>query len=79
MNIALESIFAKLPILEIKETIKKHSEPLLKLLPDKRMRKVIENMLLGILGGQTPVITGMARHNGKDDGDTWPIAKSIYR
>lgn len=79
MNIALESIFAKLPILEIKGTIRKYSEPLMRLLPDKRMRKVIEKMLLGILGGQTPVITGMARQNGKEDGETWAVAKSIYR
>ena len=79
MNIALESIFAKLPILEIKETIKNHSEPLMEMLPDKRMRKVIETMMLGILGGQTPVITGMARQNGKEGGGTWPVAKSMYR
>lgn len=79
MTIARESIFAKLPILEIRETIRNHSEPLLRLLPDQRMRKVIENMLLGILGGQTPVITGMARHNGKEDGETWSVAKSMYR
>lgn len=79
MTIALESIFAKLPIMEIKGTIRNHSEPLMRLLPDKRMRKVIENMLLGILGGQTPVITGMARQNGKEDGETWAVAKSMYR
>jgi hypothetical protein len=79
MNIALESIFAKLPILEIKETIKNHSEALMTMLPDKRMRKGIENMVLGILGGQTPVITGIARQNGKEDGETWSVAKSMYR
>ena len=79
MTIALESIFAKLPIMEIRGTIRNHSEPLLRLLPDKRMRKVIETMLLGILGGQTPVITGMARQNGKADGETWSVAKSMYR
>ena len=50
MNIALGSNFAKLPIQEIKETIRNHSEPLMAKLPDKRMRKVMENMLLGILG-----------------------------
>ena len=76
MTIALESIFAKLPIMEIRGTIRNHSEPLMRLLPDKRMRKVIENMLLGILGGQTPVITGMARQNGKADGETWSVAKA---
>ncbi len=79
MTIALESIFAKLPIMEIKGTIRNHSEPLMRLLPDQRMRKVIENMLLGILGGQTAVITGMARQNGKEDGETWAVAKSMYR
>jgi len=79
MTIALESIFAKLPIMAIRGTIRNHSEPLMRLLPDKRMRKVIENMLLGILGGQTPVITGMARQSGKEDGETWSVAKSMYR
>lgn len=79
MTIAPESIFAKLPIMEIRGTIRNHSEPLMRLLPDKRMRNVIENMLLGILGGQTPVISGMARQNGKTEGETWAVAKSIYR
>ena len=79
MNIALESVFAKLPILEIQRTIQSHAEPLMEMLPDVRMKKVLENMMLGILGGQTPVITGMARQNGKTKGETWAIAKSIYR
>jgi hypothetical protein len=79
MNIALESILAKLPIMEIQKTIQSHTEPLMEMLPDSRMKKVLESMLLGILGGQTPVITGMARQNGKAEGETWAIAKSIYR
>lgn len=36
-------------------------------------------MWLGILGGQTPLITGMARQNGKSEGETWAVAKSMYR
>jgi hypothetical protein len=79
MNIALESILAKLPIMEIEATIRSHTEPLMEMLPDKRMKKVLKNMLLGILGGQTPVITGMARQNGKAEGETWAVAKSMYR
>jgi hypothetical protein len=51
----------------------------MKILPDKRMKKVLENMLLGILGGRTPLITGMARQNGKSKGETWAVAKSMYR
>jgi len=79
MNIALESILAKLPIREIQDTIQSHTGPLMEILPDRRMKKVIENILLGILGGQTPVITGIARQSGKEEGETWAVAKSIYR
>jgi hypothetical protein len=79
MNIALDSILAKLPMMEIHTTIQSHTASLMEMLPDKRMKKVLENMLLGILGGQTPVITGMARQNGKAAGETWAVAKSMYR
>jgi hypothetical protein len=36
-------------------------------------------MVLGILGGETPVITEMARQNSKEDGESWAVAKRIYR
>jgi hypothetical protein len=35
--------------------------------------------MLGILGGETPVIAAMARTNSKEEGESWPIAKRIYR
>ena len=54
MTIAPESILAKLPMMEIQATIQSHAGSLMEMLPDKRMRKVLRNMLLGILGGQTP-------------------------
>lgn len=79
MNIALEAILAKLPIEQIKNSIESHIQPLKSMLPDKRMGSVVEVILLGILGGQTPVITGIARHNGKGDGESWATAKRIYR
>lgn len=56
-----------------------HILPLICLLPDKRLEAVVQRMILGILGGQTPVITGMARTNSKVEGESWPIAKQIYR
>src|SRR3990172_12407602 len=45
----------------------------------KHLSIVIEVILIGILGGQIPVITGIARHNGKEDGESWSTAKRIYR
>jgi hypothetical protein len=79
MNIKLGSIFAKLPIEQISTTVRSHIGPLLRLMPDKRMRRVAEEIIMGILAGQTPVITEMARQSSKDEGETWAAAKRIYR
>ena len=66
MNTAPENILAKLPFEEISKSMENHNQPFLGMLPDKRMKAVIEQMVLGILGGQTPLITGMARPNTKE-------------
>lgn len=79
MTLTLETILAKLPIGKLSETIEAHISPLTRLLPDKRLGAVAQCIVLGILGGQTPVITEMARTNSKAEGETWPIAKRIYR
>ena len=79
MNIALETAHAKLPIKEIKDTIQKHMQPMAEKLPDKRLKRVMENMVLGILGGETAVVTEIARQNSKGDGESWAVAKRIYR
>ncbi len=80
MTIALETTLAKIiPIEEIKGTIHKHIQPMSEQLPDKRLKRVIEDMVLGILGGETPVITAMARQNSKEDGESWAVAKRMYR
>jgi hypothetical protein len=79
MTLTLETIFAKLPIAELQGTIAGHIQPLVQRLPDKRLGAVVECIILGILGKQTPIITEMAGANSKEKGETWPIAKRIYR
>jgi hypothetical protein len=80
MNITLETLLAKtLPIGELKAAIQKHIQPMVERLPDKRLKRVVEDMVLGILGGETPVITEIARQNSKEDGESWAVAKRIYR
>jgi hypothetical protein len=79
MTLTLETILAKLPIEKLNETIAVHVRPLIRLLPDKRLGGVVQCIILGILGSETPVITEMARTNSKVAGETWPIAKRIYR
>jgi hypothetical protein len=79
LNLDLTSVLDKLPIAQLRATIETHVHPLLRLLPDKRLWAVVVQMLLGILGSQTPVITAMARSNGKREGATWATAKRLYR
>lgn len=79
MNITLQPTFDKLPIEQIKATIHNHMLPLINILPDKRLGRIAETLILGILGGLTPVITVIARQNSKEAGETWAVAKSIYR
>jgi hypothetical protein len=80
MNIALETALAKsIPIQEIKTTIQKQIQPITKRLPDKRLKRVMEDMVLGVLGSESPVITEIARQNGKDNGESWAVAKRMYR
>lgn len=79
LHIALDAILAKLPLLKLLETIEAHLRPLLQALPDKRLRPVVVQMIVGILGSQTPVITEMAGSNAKREGATWALAKRMYR
>jgi hypothetical protein len=79
LTIPLDNLLDKLPIDQLKDTIHKHLQPLEERLPDQRLKKVVEEMVLGILGGETPVITEMARQNHKTDGGSWATAKRIYR
>ena len=65
MTITLDDFIAKLPMPLIHATIQEHIFPLLQLMPDQRLKKVIGEMVLGILGGETPVITEIARQNNK--------------
>lgn len=71
--------FAKLPIEQIKTSLQQHIAPLLKRMPDVRLARIAERILLGILGGQSPIVTCMARQSSKDEGETWAAAKKIYR
>ncbi len=60
MNIALQTIHAKFPIEQIQTIVREHILPLICLLPDKRLGRIAKRIILGILGGQMPVITEIA-------------------
>lgn len=68
-----------LPVAELTETAKQYLEPMLRHLPEKRLRAVGVLMVLGILAGQSPLITHMAR--GVRDGSQYitDMARRMYR
>jgi len=79
LTIPLERILDKLPMKQLQDTLHQHLKPFEEKLPDQRLKRVVEEMALGILGSETPVITQIARQNDKTDGESWATAKRIYR
>ncbi len=68
-----------LPVTELTATAQQYLEPMLRQLPEKRLRVVGVLMVLGILAGHSPLITHMAR--GVRDGCRYisDTARRIYR
>jgi hypothetical protein len=54
-------------------------EPVLVQMPEKRWRVVAELAVQGILGGQSPLVTQMARGVEREEETIWPMAKRLYR
>lgn len=78
-RIPFDEILSKLPIEQIQQTIHEYSQPLTERLPDQRLQPVAEEMVLGILGSESPLITQMARQQNKSAGEIWAAAKRSYR
>lgn len=68
-----------LPVAELTESAEQYLAPLLRQLPEKRLRAVSVLMVLGILAGHSPLITRMAR--GVRDGSRYilDMARRMYR
>ena len=79
MTIPLENLLDKLPMTQIQQTIHEHLQPLTERFPDQRLKKVAEEMVLGILGSETPILTQMARQNDRSKGEVWAASKRSYR
>ena len=69
----------KLPVAELTATLNMFMEPVLIHLPEKRLREVGKLAVQGILGGQSPLVTQIARGVGREDATVWPMAKRLYR
>ena len=80
MNTILQTgMIDKLPMEELATTQEVFMEPVLAHLPEKRLREVAKLAIQGVIGGQSPLVTQMARGVAREDETVWPMAKRLYR
>lgn len=78
-TILQNSAIDKLPMKELTATLDAFMGPVLTNLPEKRLREVAKLAVQGVIGGQSPLITQMARGVKRADETIWPVAKRLYR
>ena len=69
----------KLPVAELQAELDLFLQPVLRRLPEKRLRVVGELAVQGILGSQSPLVTQMARGVVREEETIWPAAKRFCR
>jgi hypothetical protein len=78
-SLVIDEVLDKLPTDELDETLGEFVAPFSEVLPDERLRRVVPLAVRGIVAGETPVITAMARSVQRTESSTWAAAKRIYR
>ena len=64
-----------LPATELESALNTFLVPVLLHLPEKRLREVGKLAVQGVIGGQSPVVTQMARGVRHEETTIWPMAK----
>jgi len=78
-RILQDEVIDKLPVAVLKAELELYLGPVLRRLPEKRLRVVGKLAVEGILGGQSPLVTQMARSVVREEKTIWPTAKRFYR
>jgi hypothetical protein len=78
-SVVIKSVLDKLPTNELDDSLNEFVAPFAEVLPDERLRRVVPLAVRGIVAGETPIITAMARSVERTESSTWAAAKRIYR
>lgn len=78
-SILQDEAIDKLPVAELQTDLDLFLQPMLRRLPEKRLRTVVQLAVQGILSSQSPVLTQMARGVVREEETVWPAAKRLYR
>jgi hypothetical protein len=80
MDTILEnSAIDKLPVMELTAALDTFMEPVLMHLPEKRLQEVGKLAVQGVIGGQSPMVTEMARALIREEETIRPMARRLYR
>jgi hypothetical protein len=75
----IQTVLDKVPVAELEHTLTTFLGPMLDVLPDRRLQRVVPRAVRGILAGEPPVVTAMAHSVARTATDPGPAAKRIYR
>ena len=78
-SILQNEVIDKLPVAELQADLDLFLQPVLRRLPEKRLRAVGKLAEQGVLGSQSPLLTHMARGVVREEETIWPAAKRFYR
>jgi hypothetical protein len=78
-SILQNEVIDKLPVAELQADLDLFLQPVLRRLPEQRLRAVGKLAVQGILGSQSPLLTQMARGVVRQEETIWPAAKRLYR
>jgi hypothetical protein len=78
-NIPLSDILAKMPVSELDGSLEEFLAPMMVILPEERIRRVVPVAVRGILAQETPVIAAMAQSTPRQEMSCYAGAKRIYR
>ncbi len=73
------ALIGKLPIAELEEALSVFLEPVTQRLPEKRLRRVAELSVQGIVAAQSPLVTKMAGGVERVQEKVLPVARRFYR
>jgi hypothetical protein len=78
-SIPQNELIDKLPVAELQADLDLFLQPVLRRLPEQRLRAVAKLAVPGVLGSQSPLLTHMARGVVREEETIWPAAKRFYR
>jgi len=66
-SVLIRDVLDKLPVAELEQSLTTFLAPLLEVLPDRRLQRVVPLAVRGILASETPVVTAIARSVARTD------------